>query len=51
MNALLVDVAAMVDQYWPAIRRVATHLERHPKIDQEELDRLIDIAMRNAARL
>jgi hypothetical protein len=50
MHEVLVDVAALVDQYWPAIMRVAKHLERHDSIDQAELDRLIDIAMRNAAR-
>ena len=45
---LIAETAALVDQYWPAIRRVAKHLERHDNIDQAELDRLIDVGMRAA---
>jgi hypothetical protein len=48
LKKLIGEVATLIDQYWPAIRRVATHLERHTELDQAELDRLIDIGMRNA---
>lgn len=50
LNELIAEVMTLIDQYWPAIRRVAKHLERHGKLDQAELDRLIDIGMRNAGR-
>ena len=50
LNKLIAEVMTLIDQYWPAIRRVAKHLERHGKLDQAELDRLIDIGMRNAGR-
>jgi hypothetical protein len=44
---LVGETAKLVHQYWPAIRRVAKHLERHDEVDQAELDRLIDVGMRN----
>jgi hypothetical protein len=33
--------AVLVDTHWPAIERVAKHLDRHGRIHQVELDRLI----------
>jgi hypothetical protein len=44
---LLRDTAALVEQLWPAIERVAKHLERHGRInDQRQLDELIERALR-----
>jgi hypothetical protein len=45
-DRLVAETAALVDQCWPAIRRVAKRLERHDDVGQVELDRLIDIGMR-----
>jgi hypothetical protein len=45
---LIAETAELVRQYWSAIRRVAKHLERHDEVDQLELDRLIDVGMRNS---
>jgi hypothetical protein len=39
---LLQETAALVAQHWSAIARVAKHLERHDRIDQTELDDLIE---------
>lgn len=44
---LIAETAALVDQCWPAIRRVAKHLEQHDDVDQAELDRLINVGMRS----
>jgi hypothetical protein len=45
---LIAETAELVRQYWSAIRRTAKHLERHDEINQAELDRLIDVGMRNS---
>jgi hypothetical protein len=40
---LLRDTAALVERHWPAIERVAKHLERRGRInDQNQLDELIE---------
>ena len=44
---LLRETAALVERHWPAIERVAKHLERHGSIDEQtELDDLIKRAER-----
>ncbi|WP_439400390.1 hypothetical protein ACRQ5Q_43415 (plasmid) [Bradyrhizobium sp. PMVTL-01] len=49
-SRLLRESAALVEQHWPAIERVAKHLERHGRIDnQAQLDDLIERAERVAA--
>jgi hypothetical protein len=45
-DRLVREAIALVDEHWPAIERVATALERHDRIDQTELDRLIAVARR-----
>jgi hypothetical protein len=45
-STLLQETAALVEQPWPAIKRVAKHLERHGAIDdQATLDELIAQAL------
>ncbi|MGA2313226.1 MAG: hypothetical protein ABSF87_12785 [Xanthobacteraceae bacterium] len=44
---LINETHALVDTNWPAIGRVANHLESHDRIDQTELDRLIAVAERH----
>ncbi|MCG2632849.1 hypothetical protein L6654_40380 [Bradyrhizobium sp. WYCCWR 13023] len=44
---LLRETAALVERWWPAIRRVAKQLESHDDLDEVELDRLIDVGMRS----
>ena len=49
---LVQETATLVDQHWPAIERVAKHLERHGRIDtQAELDDLIERAERRPRAL
>jgi hypothetical protein len=40
-SRLLRETTALVNQHWPAIARVAKHLERHSGLDQAKLDELI----------
>ena len=45
------ESAVLVEHHWPAIERVAKHLERHGRIDdQATIDDLIARAERHAAR-
>jgi hypothetical protein len=44
------ETAARVAEHWPAIRLVTKHLESHDSADQAEVDRLISVAERVAAR-
>ena len=44
------ETAARVAEHWPAIKRVAKHLESHDSTDQAEVDRLISFAERLAVR-
>jgi hypothetical protein len=43
---LMQETDALVVEHWRTIRRVAKTLERHDRIDQAELDRLIAVAHR-----
>jgi hypothetical protein len=47
-SRLLRETTALVDQHWPAIKRVARALENHNRIDQAEVDRLIALTERLA---
>jgi hypothetical protein len=47
MDGLIANVTVLIDQFWPAIQRVAKHLERNDQLEQAELDRLIEVGMRN----
>jgi len=47
-DELLQRTHALVDEHWRAIQRVARALETHDRIDQTELDQLIDRAQRLA---
>ena len=47
-HRLMHKTAALVERHWPAIQRVAKHLERHDRIeDQATLDGLIEWAEAN----
>jgi len=47
-DQLIQKTYALVDEHWPAIARVAKALESRNRVNQEELDQLIERAQRRA---